>query len=80
MTPLDRPFEPLPAHPTEATAFTCDLCGARFMHGGQVCGSCPMTTRCLLVKCPNCGFQFPRESLVVNLVRRLFARRKRDRQ
>lgn len=76
MTPLDRPFEPLPAHPTEATAFTCSLCGARFTHGEQVCGACPMSTKCDLVKCPNCGFQFPRESRIVAFARRLFARRR----
>lgn len=75
MTPLERPFEPLPAHPTEVTVFACTLCGARFIHGGQVCGACPMTTKCLLVKCPNCGFQFPRESRLVALFRRLFARK-----
>jgi predicted amidophosphoribosyltransferase len=75
MNPLERPFEPLPSHPTEATAFVCALCGARFMHGGQVCGACPMTTKCLLVKCPNCGFQFPRESRLVAFFQRLFARK-----
>ena len=76
--PEDLPFEPLPAHLTEATIFDCSLCGARFTHGGQVCRPCPMSTKCDLVKCPNCGFQFPRASRLVALGRRLFARIRRD--
>jgi hypothetical protein len=76
MNPFEQPFTPLPAHPTDATVFTCGLCGARFTHGGEVCGACPMTTKCELVKCPNCGFQFPRGSRLLGLLSRLFGRKR----
>lgn len=72
MKPDDVPFVSLPAHPGDATTFACGLCGHRFTHSGLVCGTCPMQTGCALVRCPNCGFQFPRSSETVNLLRRLF--------
>lgn len=78
MNPLDQPFTPLPAHSPQATVFTCSLCGARFTHGGQVCPACPMSTKCDLVKCPNCGFQFPRGSRLLGFVGRLLGRRGRS--
>ncbi len=74
MKPEELPFTPLPAHPAEASIFTCALCGNRFTHAGLVCGTCPMQTGCALVRCPNCGFQFPRSSRIVDFVRRLFRR------
>ena len=48
------------------TVFTCALCGARFTHGGRVCGSCVLSAGCALVKCPACGYQFPRSSSLVD--------------
>ncbi len=83
MTPLDRqrlseePFRELKGS-ASGTAFACPLCGCRFEHGERVCGSCPMSTGCDLVKCPHCGFQFPRSSRVVEWFRRLFARVRRS--
>jgi hypothetical protein len=68
-----------PARPTAApTVFDCGLCGSSFTHGEQACGGCALGAACLLVRCPRCGYQFPRESLLVSLsrrLRRLFARR-----
>jgi Fe2+ transport system protein FeoA len=52
----------------------CTLCGSRFLHGGVVCGACPIAAGCDLVKCPSCGYQFPRGSRLVAFVRRLFRR------
>jgi len=75
MNPLEQPFTPLPSHATDATLFVCALCGARFTHGGQVCGACPMTTKCELVKCPNCGYQFPRGSRLLRFLGRVFGRK-----
>ena len=78
MTPDEIPFSPLPAHPEAGTVFACGLCGNRFTHSGLVCGTCPMQTACALVRCPHCGFQFPRSSGVVDFFRRalrLFRRR-----
>lgn len=69
----DVAFEPAKGSP-DGTVFECGLCGLRFTHGGKVCTSCALSGGCDLVKCPGCGFQFPRESRVVSLVRRLFRR------
>lgn len=70
----DAPFTPLERGEPDATVFTCALCGDRFTHGGQVCGTCPLTAGCDIVKCPNCGYQFPRSSRTVEWFRRLFER------
>jgi uncharacterized C2H2 Zn-finger protein len=77
MNPEEVPFTTLPAHDRDGTVFVCSLCGNRFSHGGLVCGTCPMETGCALVRCPNCGFQFPRSSSVVEFFRRLVARFRR---
>lgn len=77
MKPEDLPFVALPAHPAEGSVFTCGLCGNRFTHAGLVCGTCPMQTGCALVRCPNCGFQFPRSSRTADFFRRLFRRARR---
>ena len=60
-----------PAPP--ATEFTCGLCGEVFTHGGQVCSACPISNGCDLVKCPTCGFQFPRGSRLIAAISRLLA-------
>lgn len=56
----------------DATAFACSLCGARFTHGTLVCRSCPLNAGCEVVKCPSCGYQFPRRSRIVDFARRVF--------
>ena len=56
------------------TVFSCTLCGARFTHAEKACSACPLNHGCEVVRCPNCGFQFPRESQLVRLARRLFGR------
>ena len=66
------PFVAKRGERSDATEFSCSLCGARFTHGTLVCGSCPLNAGCEVVKCPSCGFQSPRESRIVNAVRRLF--------
>jgi hypothetical protein len=58
------------------TEFRCGLCGARFTHGEQVCGACPLAAGCDLVRCPSCGYQFPRRSALVDMVRRWWPRRR----
>lgn len=63
--------------PVTATAFACSLCGCRFTHGTLVCTSCPLNAGCEIVKCPNCGFQFPRTSRLVEWARRLARRMRR---
>ena len=61
-----------------ATEFACGLCGLTFMHGDRVCGACPMGHGCDLVRCPRCGYQFPRGSRIVDALKRLasFLRRR----
>ncbi|HKF41680.1 MAG TPA: hypothetical protein VKG01_01140 [Thermoanaerobaculia bacterium] len=56
------------------TSFTCGLCGEVFTHGGQVCSACPMSNGCDLVKCPACGYQFPRSSRLADAIARLWGR------
>jgi len=57
----------------DATSFRCGLCGTRFTHGNLVCTSCPMNAGCEVVKCPQCGYQFPRNSRIVDWGRKLIA-------
>jgi hypothetical protein len=66
----DVPFEPADDPLVAATVFTCPLCGGRFTHGGQVCGACPLTRGCDLVRCPHCSYAFPRSSRLVDWFRR----------
>jgi Fe2+ transport system protein FeoA len=69
-----RPLAFVPADDVE-TAFACALCGLRFTHGGQVCASCPITHGCEdLVRCPRCGYQFPRGSRTLAWAARLWRR------
>lgn len=69
-----RPLAFVPADDVE-TAFACALCGLRFTHGGQVCASCPITHGCDdLVRCPRCGYQFPRGSRTLAWAARLWRR------
>jgi Fe2+ transport system protein FeoA len=52
---------------------TCPLCGYEFDKAGLVCHtSCPLSSRCSIVCCPNCGYQMPDEdrSGTVELLRR----------
>jgi Fe2+ transport system protein FeoA len=74
---VSDPARPLSFEPAtdEETAFACALCGLRFTHGGQVCASCPITHGCdELVRCPRCGYQFPRGSRTLAWLARLWDR------
>ena len=64
------PFHPIEEAAPEATAFECPLCGGRFSHGTLVCGACPQNAGCEVIKCPSCGYQFPRRSRIVDIVKR----------
>ena len=72
------PFVPVGDAPAEGTVLTCGFCGMSFTHGGQVCGSCPLNAGCDLAKCPNCGFQFPRSSRLVDWAARVLRRFRRQ--
>lgn len=75
LDPRATPFVPVAGADEGATAFHCPLCGARFSHGLLVCGTCPLHAGCEIVKCPQCGYQSPRSSKLVDMVRRLWPRR-----
>lgn len=68
--PLDEPFVPA-ADDGEASVFQCGLCGLRFSHGERACGSCALGAGCELVRCPGCGYQFPRESRLLRWLQRV---------
>ena len=76
-TPLVAPtvaFVNVGDAPTHATTFSCSLCGSRFSHGTMVCTSCPLNAGCDIIKCPNCGYQFPRSSKIVEWAKRMTRR------
>jgi hypothetical protein len=73
--PGDVPFTPLDGPGGDASVFRCPLCAARFTHAGQACPSCPVNAGCHLLTCSECGYAFPRESRLVNWIRRLAGRR-----
>jgi len=54
------------------SVFVCALCGARFTHGDRVCGGCAVSAACDVVRCPNCGYQFPRGSRIAAWLGRLW--------
>ena len=41
----------------------CALCGYEFEEKQSVsaCENCPMVKGCQLIKCPNCGYEWPAE-------------------
>ena len=42
----------------------CKLCGYQFdkKQAIQSCASCPLTSNCPLVRCPNCNYEWPLEN------------------
>lgn len=53
----------------------CPLCGAGMGTGSAAgCARCPMSWSCDLLKCPRCGYQFPRGSRLVAWAKRLLRR------
>jgi hypothetical protein len=63
---------------TAATAarYHCGLCGLRFAEPAEShCGACPLQrSRCGLVRCPRCGFEFPAGSRLLGWLRRRLRR------
>ncbi len=41
----------------------CDLCGFEFREeqAGAACKGCSFSRSCSLIKCPNCGYEIPKE-------------------
>ncbi len=58
---------------------TCPLCGYRFDAAAMACHtSCPLSTGCHILCCPNCGYQAPDENQmrVAGMFKRLWEARK----
>jgi len=56
---------------------TCPLCGAKASFGSSSCAVCPMGSRCEVLCCPNCGYEFVEKSVVYDFFQALFRRLRR---
>ncbi len=70
----EKPGEPLPTD----TPVQCTVCGLKFTQGARaVCPHCPLQhAGCCFVKCPNCGFDIPQKSRILEWLRKLVAVKK----
>jgi DNA-directed RNA polymerase subunit RPC12/RpoP len=50
---------------TDPEVVRCDLCGYRYRldRAERGCDGCPLSGSCELVKCPNCGYETPRDEM-----------------
>lgn len=50
----------------------CSFCGHEFEeHEGVAgCASCPMHKNCNKHKCPNCGFEIPKEPKLISVLKK----------
>jgi len=55
----------------------CPLCGKEFDATKTACANCPMHAGCDLIRCPNCGYEFPKESRIINFFAKLFNKRRK---
>lgn len=48
----------------------CQLCGFSFdkKEADVSCSGCVLRKGCSLLRCPNCGFEFPKESKIINFL------------
>ena len=56
---------------------TCPLCGAKASFGSSACAVCPLGSRCEVLCCPNCGYEFVEKSVVYDFFQGLFRRLRR---
>ncbi|MBN2544263.1 MAG: hypothetical protein JXB50_00610 [Spirochaetes bacterium] len=59
----------------------CSLCGYEFdiSESSSACSSCPMNKSCTLLRCPNCGYEFPKEPEWLEKLTKLFKGKKNGR-
>ena len=56
--------------------FHCALCGFEFEREGASCAtSCLLAKHCKLVRCPNCGYEFPEPSTAPGWMQKLMGRK-----
>ncbi|HDK17618.1 MAG TPA: hypothetical protein ENG95_00425 [Nitrospirae bacterium] len=50
----------------------CSLCGLEFKErdGLSSCKGCPVSGSCSMIKCPNCGYDIPREPGLIKLLKK----------
>ncbi|EOC99525.1 hypothetical protein [Caldisalinibacter kiritimatiensis] len=50
----------------------CSFCGYEFNEdeAAKGCKSCPMSKACNKYKCPNCGFEIPKEPKFIQLIKK----------
>lgn len=50
----------------------CQLCGLEFKEedGQAACKGCAISKSCGLIKCPNCGYEIPREPGLIKKLKR----------
>jgi hypothetical protein len=53
----------------------CGMCGSDFVEDQSqpACQSCPISRACGLVRCPNCGYENPRQPAWLEKLRRWVA-------
>ena len=51
----------------------CPLCGCRFSEDEAevACRGCPLAGNCGMARCPNCGYDIPKESALLKALRAL---------
>jgi hypothetical protein len=59
----------------------CPLCGKEFDAEGQGCRpSCPMSSGCKVICCPDCSYSFPQETGLAGRLRGFLERRRAARR
>ncbi|MFA6568605.1 MAG: hypothetical protein WCS96_10360 [Victivallales bacterium] len=55
----------------------CSFCGFEFKENeaDKSCCGCVMAKKCRLLKCPNCGFEIPKESEWIKKIIRFFGKK-----
>jgi Fe2+ transport system protein FeoA len=61
---------------TRPAYFHCALCGFEFeKHSASCATTCVLARHCKLVRCPNCGYEFPEPSQAPGWLQKLLGRR-----
>ncbi|GBE39962.1 MAG TPA: hypothetical protein ENG75_06425 [Nitrospirae bacterium] len=57
----------------------CSLCGLEFKErdGLSSCKGCAVSGSCSLIKCPNCGYEAPKEPGIIKFIRSLKRQKER---
>lgn len=56
----------------------CSLCGMVYAEkdADRSCRGCPMAGSCAMLRCPNCGYETPRESGLEKAIRKIKEKRR----